>query len=278
MAHLGDDLDNARKFVTSAISDMDLLLTDVRLDHKRAIDILSALKAEAKGMKARGISNAAKAVIEGYQNQHQQPKIDGRLMALYKLVVQYSDGLDEIAPIVTPLSEPTMESSDRTAEHYKIAKMTLTELLPIAGQYAPTLQHLMTIDVTEKPETVPQVSFESLMPEVTDTALRNARGQGKSVSISYAAENLFIENSQVDQVRDELDRIVQRFVKGKIGTPEQRKNAGLPRSGHIDVSAKHGSKGLNISVLCEGETIDFTPARTKSKTIFKPQNLQEVGT
>ena len=156
--------------------------------------------------------------------------------------------------------------------------MTLTELLPIAGQHAPTLQHLMTIDVTEKPEAVPQVSFESLMPEVTDTALRNARGQGKSVSISYAAENLFIENNQVDQVRDELDRIVQRFVKGKIGTPEQRKNAGLPRSGHIDVSAKHGSKGLNISVLCEGETIDFTPARTKSKTIFKPQNLQEVGT
>ena len=278
MAHLGDDLDNARTFVTSAISDMDLLLTDVRLDHKRAIDILSALKAEAKGMKARGISNAAKAVIEGYQNQHQQPKIDGRLMALYKLVVQYSDGLDEIAPIVTPLSDSSIKSNDRTAEHYKIAKMTLTELLPIAGQHAPTLQHLMTIDVTEKPEAVPQVSFESLMPEVTDTALRNARGQGKSVSISYAAENLFIENSQVDQVRDELDRIVQRFVKGKIGTPEQRKNAGLPRSGHIDVSAKHGSKGLNISVLCEGETIDFTPACTKSKTIFKPQNLQEVGT
>ena len=278
MTHLGDDLDNARTFVTSAISDMDLFLTDVRLDHKRAIDILSALKAEAKSMKARGIGNAAKAVIEGYQNQHQQPKIDGRLMALYKLVVQYSDGLDEIAPIVTPFSEPIMETNDRTAEHYKIAKMTLTELLPIAGQHAPTLQHLMTIDVTEKPEAVPQVSFESLMPEVTDTALRNARGQGKSVSISYAAENLFIENSQVDQVRDELDRIVQRFVKGKIGTPEQRKNAGLPRSGHTDVSAKHGSKGLNISVLCEGETIDFTPARTKSKTIFKPQNLQEVGT
>ena len=278
MAHLGDDLDNARKFVTSAISDMDLLLTDVRLDHKRAIEILSALKAEAKSMKARGISNAAKAVIEGYQDQHRQPKIDGRLMALYKLVVQYSDGLDEIAPIVTPLSDSSIKSNDRTAEHYKIAKMTLTELLPIAGQHAPTLQHLMTIDVTEKPETVPQISFESLMPEVNDTALRNARGQGKSVSISYAAENLFIENSQVDQVRDELDRIVQRFVKGKIGTPEQRKNAGLPRSGHIDVSAKHGSKGLNISVLCEGETIDFTPARTKSKTIFKPQNLQEVGT
>jgi len=278
MTHLGDDLDSARKFVTSGISDMDLLLTDVRLDQKRAVVILSKLKTAAKSMNARGISNAAKAVIEGYQDQHQQPKIDGRLMALYKLVVQYSDGLDEIAPVVTPISDSLMDSDDRTAEHYKIAKMTLTELLPTAGQYAPTLEHLMTIDVTEKSEIVPQISFESLMPEVTDTALRNARGQGKSVSISYAAENLFIENSQVDQVRDELDRIVQRFVKGKIGTPEQRKNAGLPRSGHIDVSATHGSKGLNISVLCEGETIDFTPVHSKSKTIFKRQDLQEVGT
>jgi len=44
MTHLGDDLDSARKFVTSGISDMDLLLTDVRLDQKRAVVILSKLR------------------------------------------------------------------------------------------------------------------------------------------------------------------------------------------------------------------------------------------
>ena len=122
----------------------------------------------------------------------------------------------------------------------------------------------------------PQISFESLMPQVTDTALRSARGQGKSVSISYAAENLFIENSQVEQVRDELDRIVDRLLKGKIGTPEQRQNAGLPRSGHIDVSAKDGPSGLNISVLCEGEIVDLKPFN--SRAINTGKGFQEVGT
>jgi len=296
MTHLGDDLEHARIFVTSALSDMDLLLSDLRLDPKRAVKTVTSVRSGAKTMKARGISRAATAVIQSYQNHHQQPKIDGRLMALYKLVVQYNDGLNEITPQIqtpelsTDTSEETLGLNELDLEiidhelAYDQAKATLSELLPLAQNESGTLQRLINLDLSintdlhREPEREPQVSFESLMPEVTDAALRSARGQGKSVSISYAAENLLIENSQVEQVRGELDRIVERLVKGKIGTPQQRQNAGLSRSGHIDVSATQGLKGLNISVICEDETIEFTPRNKGVRTIFKAQGLQEVGT
>ena len=296
MTHLGDDLEHAHIFVTSALSDMDLLLSDLRLDRERALKTVISVQSGAKSMKARGISRAATAVIQSYQDHHQQPKIDGRLMALYKLVVQYNDGLNEITEqIQTPefsagTSAETLELDELDLEiidhelAYDQAKATLSELLPLAQNESGVLERLINLDLSintdlhRELEKEPQVSFESLMPEVTDAALRSARGQGKSVSISYAAENLLIENSQVEQVRGELDRIVERLVKGKIGTPQQRQNAGLSRSGHIDVSAKQGLKGLNISVICEDETIEFTPRNKGARTIFKAQGLQEVGT
>ncbi len=271
MTSLGDDLEQARIFSTSALADMDKLLSDFRLDAERALKTLLNIQIEAKKMQARGIYRAAHSVVESYQNNHKQPKIDGRLMALYKLVAQYSAGLDEIAPIVSSNSEAaSLKLSPAPQVSFDKAKRTLTELLPFAKSHKLPLQRLMNVNLDAPEQTTPQVSFESLMPEITDTALRNARGQGKSVSISYAAEDLYLEDSQVEQVRAELDKIVERLVRNKIATPEQRQNAGLPRSGHIDVSAEKNAKGLDISILCEGETIRIQPRTTPS--------FQEYGT
>lgn len=275
MTSLGDDLEQARIFSTSALADMDKLLSDFRLDTARATKTLLNIQIEAKKMQARGIYRAAHSVVESYQNSHKQPKIDGRLMALYKLVAQYSAGLDEIAPIMnsdTEAASPELSLAPQVT--YNKAKKTLTELLPFAKSHKLSLQRLMNLNLDAPAHTTPQISFESLMPEITDTALRNARGQGKSVSISYAAEHLYLEDSQVEQIRIELDKIVERLVRNKIATPEQRQNAGLPRSGHIDVSAERSAKGLDISVLCEGETIRFQPQQKPVMTA----PMQEVGT
>jgi len=256
MTSLGDDLVQAREFVTIALTNMDMLLSDLRMDHPRAIETVQHLQSGAKKLQARGIYRATGSVIESYQNQHGQPKIDGRLMALYKLVTQYCEGLDEIAPLQTSLrkTEPpqTAASPDILFDR---ARTTLTELLPFAKDDTQSLIRLMELNLDEPAQLLAQTSFESLMPDVTDKALRNARGQGKSVSISYTAENLLLEDSQVEKVRAELDQIVARLVRAKIGTPEQRQSEGLPRSGHIDVCAKQGPKGLDISVLCEDETV-----------------------
>lgn len=272
MTSTGDDLDKACQFAMTTLTDMDLLLSDYRLDSKPAIKTLLAIQVEARKMQARGIYRAAQSVIESYRNQHKQPKIDGRLMILYKLVVQYNEGVEEIMPLL-----PAAPSNDTLRHHarqpsYDEAKAMLRELMPLAGAQRGPLERLMSLGSPAPVVTTPQVSFESLMPEITDSALREARGHDKSVSISYAAEHLFIEDSQVERVRTELSKLIGRLVRHKIQTPEQRQNAGLPRSGHIDVSAAQGKTGLSIAVLCEGETIHIKPYNTSLEV-----PLQEAG-
>lgn len=266
MSPIGDNLTEARDFVTSTMSSMDILISDARLNVALAESTLKDIKSAAKPLQARGIYRAAQSVLECYSSAYSQPKIDGRLMALYKLVAQYGAGLDQIAPVIT---EETLTSRQeaRDARH-ALARDTLIPLIKFAGNTAPALQRLagLSLNLPAKAKE-PQVSFESLMPDVTNSALRAARTQGKSVSVSYAANGLAVADSQVEAVRGQLEDIVTNLVRTRIASPDSRAAKGLPRGGHIDISATETSKGLDISVECDGETL----------TLFPKQALPALG-
>jgi len=281
MTCLGDDLVKAREFVTNAIPDMDMLLSDLRLNQSKAIETVLRLQVGAKEIQARAIYHATQSVVKSYQNQHDQSKIDGRLMGLYKLIAQYAQGLDEIAPLPAAIHSAEQTPDINTNDvKFERAKATLTELLPFAKDEAPRLSRLMSLNLDQPSALTTQISFESFMPEVTDKALRDARAQGKSVSISYSAENLLLEGRQAEQIQAELEQIVGRLVRKKIGTPKQRQNEGRPRSGHIDVCAKQGPEGLDISVLCEDETVHILRPTNFIRKVEnkKPISVMEVGT
>lgn len=258
MNPIGDNLTDARAFVTSTVTSMDILLSDARLNSSLTQSTLKEIQAAAKSLHARGIYRAAQSVLNCYSSTCSQPKIDGRLMALYKLVAQYGEGLDEIAPIVT---EETLASrQDELDARYAAACEALIPLIKFSGETAPALQRLAGLNVDLPTKTAePQVSFESLMPDVTNSALRAARTQGKSVSVSYAADGLAVADSQVEAVRGQLEDIVTQLVRTRIASPNTRAAKGLSRGGHIDISAKETSKGLDISVECDGETVTLFP-------------------
>lgn len=259
MSPIGDNLTEARDFVTSAMSSMDMLLSDARLNTALTQSTLKDIKTTAKSLQARGIYRAAQSVLDCYKSTCSQPKIDGRLMALYKLIAQYGEGLDEIAPIASAVVLGLQ--LDALDARYAAARETLIPLIKFAGgTTAPALQRLagITMDLPAKTKQ-PQISFESLMPDVTNTALRAARTQGKSVSVSYAADGLAVADSQVDAVRGQLEDIVTQLVRTRIASPNTRAAKGLSRGGHIDISAKETSKGLDISVECDGETVTLFP-------------------
>ena len=265
MTPIGDDLVEARDFVTWTMKAMDVLLSDARLNVELAKSTLTDVKRDAKTLHARGISRAAQSVLECYETGGSQPKIDGRLMSLYKLVIQYSEGLDEIAPVVT--AQSLASEQEILDAQYEAARQTLIPLIKFSGDVAPALQRLagLTLDLPAK-KAEPQISFESLMPDVTNSALRAARTQGKSISVSYAADGLSVANSQVESVRGQLEDIVMRLVKTRIASPNKRAAKGLPRGGHIDISAKNTPSGLDISVQCDGETVTLFPKPLKKET------------
>ena len=260
MSPIGDNLTEARDFVTSTMSSMDILLSDARTNIALAQSTLKDIKFAAKPLQARGIYRAAQSVLDCYSSTCSQPKIDGRLMALYKLITQYGAGLDQIAPVMT--TETLAAWQDERDARRALARDTLIPLIKFAGDTAPALQRLagISMDLPAKPKE-PQVSFESLMPDVTNSALRAARTQGKSVSVSYAADGLAVADSQVDAVRGQLEDIVTQLVRTRIASPDSRAAKGLPRGGHIDISATETAKGLDISVECDGETLTLFPKR-----------------
>ena len=258
MTDIGDDLIEARDFVNSTIESMDILLSDARLNVELAQSKLKDIRLDARTLNAKGIARAAQSVLDSYRSGCSQPKIDGRLMALYKLVAQYAQGLDEIAPVI---SEQDLAAQQHNLEtRYQNARETLIPLIKFSGKTAPALQRLAGVNVDVPTKTSdPQVSFESLMPDVTNSALRAARSQGKSVSVSYAADGLSIADSQVEAVRGQLEDIVSHLVRTHIASPNSRLAKGLSRGGHIDISATETSEGLDISVECDGETVTLFP-------------------
>ncbi|WP_026942463.1 ATP-binding protein [Hellea balneolensis] len=269
MLPIGDDLTDARDFVNSTMSALDGLLGGARLDHKLAISSLKDILLDARTLSAKSIARTAQSVLDGYEEGCSQPKIDGRLMSLYKLTLQYAEGLDEIAPEVTlpPIHSNLDESHIEitpiiSAEaQYDAARETLIPLIKFSGGSAPALQRLakLKMDIPIK-TSEPQVSFENLMPSITDIALRTARSQQKSVSVSYAADGLSLADSQVEAVRGQLEDIVMHLVQTHIAKPEARLAKGLSRGGHIDISAAQLPEGLDIQVKCDGETVNISPA------------------
>ncbi len=269
MTDIGDDLIEARDFVNTTTESMDILLSDARLNLELAQKTLRDIRLDARTLHARGISQAAQSALDGYKNGFSQPKIDGRLMALYKLVTQYAEGLDEIAPI---LPEQNIAAQKQSLEsQYATARETLIPLIKFSGDTATALQRLAGVEINIAPQTsAPQVSFESLMPDVTNCALRAARTQGKSVSVSYAADGLTMADSQVDAVRGQLEDIVTHLVNTRIAPPNSRIAKGLSRGGHIDISAQSTSTGLDISIECDGETVTLFPKSTPAPPTTKP--------
>ena len=259
---MGDDLKQARNFIDATMAEMDILLSDARMEREPSEAALTRVQSGAKLMQARGIYRAAQTVLDAYDRAMGQAQIDGRLMALYKLVIQYAEGLDEIAPAaVNEDGMNDIEIIDNSAQdRFDAARDILIPLLPLAGETSPALKFLAGLSA-ELPQTgtPPFVSFESLMPDVTNTALRTARTEGKSVSVSYAADDLSLRSSQVEEVRSQLEQIVERLVKTHIESPEHRTAKGLSRGGHIDITAKDGREGLDISVICDGETVSLFP-------------------
>jgi len=274
MTNIGDDLIEARDFVNSTIESMDILLSDARFNVELAQATLRDIRLDARTLSAKGIARAAQSVLDCYESGYSQPKIDGRLMALYKLVAQYAQGLDELTPVAS--EELVSSQQDNLETQYAKARETLIPLIKFSGNTAPALQRLagVKVETAAKPST-PQVSFESLMPDVTNSALLAARTQGKSVSVSYAADGLTVADSQVEAVRGQLEDIVTRLVRTHIASPNARLAKGLSRGGHIDISAKDTATGLDISVECDGEIVTLFPKT--NETAPKAETLIDMS-
>ncbi|MEP6343894.1 MAG: hypothetical protein ABJ275_11325 [Maricaulaceae bacterium] len=100
------------------------------------------------------------------------------------------------------------------------------------------------------------VEFESLMPELTNFVLTEARHAGKTVSISYAANSVRLGQEVADILRDALIVLTSILVRRSLETQEVRRDRRESGAGHISLTSTLVQGKVHLVVECTGRDID----------------------
>ena len=337
---MGDDLTAARRFSERVQADIGGLIKAVSAAPVPAPHILSgyleSVQSAAKSQHARAIYRGAQTVIDAIDVRAPLPVVQGRVLTLNKLAAQYQAGLEEIAahqpargsdnvgppPFPSPQAAviakrfeqaraallPLMEFAQPGAEAEplkRLANFTQEELAqscaaPAAQDHHTEMLAPPPIALTSSPPV--DVDFETLMPHFTSHALQTARQTKKTVSVSYAAEDVRLCPAQAQALQPVLEHIAQTLVTGVMERPETRQARGESGAGHIAITASMAAlppadtradsshqapqaakKAVSISIDCPGSPLSltaFTPAGhvVSGLTVTPGQNMTDRTT
>lgn len=271
----GDDLAQARRFSNLCQETMSSLMKSTHALPDNTIPMLETIQTQAREMQARAISRTARLAIDDLTASKPHSKGAGSLLALNKLICQYTDGLDELAPEdILPYADPAeLEEKLRALLVLQEAEMnaaqdTAQSLLFLArqGQERESLRALTRLSHFGNDEGhVRKLDpFDVLMPAVTNESLRRARLAKKSVSVSYAADDVLMDPAMTLPLQAAIITICEGLVDRCIEAPLRRKNKGLSGAAHIAITARRRASSFDVLITCEG------PAPGKALLAEKP--------
>ena len=306
---MGDDLTAARRFCDTVRSDISSLMDGVSAQpcasSDALIDSLDNIQSGAKLIHARGIYSAAQRVVNSLAEQASLPKVQGRILSLNKLIFQYEAGLDDIAPrpanlndtgapeledefagerpVVYAVTEPPMPDIDA---RYRAARAVLAPLMAFAqqGHDRDALVKLAKFSDDELPvvaiapadSVAPEIrsntflNFDILMPEFVSRALHEARQTDKTVSVSYAADDVNFDARHLSVLQTLFGHIAKTFVQTVLERPDVRRKRGLSGAGHIALTAVQDFETLTVSIECPGRPIAIKEFFQFNKTSPSP--------
>lgn len=273
---IGDDLIKARDFVDAAQAG----LASLNANDLSASSIRS-IRDGASEMQARGIARSADSVLDGIANAHSQESMHGHIFSLTRLLSQYSDGLEEIAPVQAEVVKIHVDTERPSAKDtllplIKFApapeQRTALQFLAAFGSNSAATSHSADIDC---------VSLETIMPAVTDQILSEARLAGKAVSVSYAVDDISVTETLSADVRVFLTELGTRLVKDALGSPKSREAVGLPASGLVNITVQKDDGRLTLQLECSGHSRDIKPINLESLSALTSRSgifcVKQVG-
>jgi len=94
--------------------------------------------------------------------------------------------------------------------------------------------------------------FNKLRVVIRNTAAET----GKTVTVEFQGEDTELDRNVIESIYDPLVHIVRNAVDHGIEDPQERKEAGKPNVGVIQVAAEHKGNSIEISVSDNGRGID----------------------
>lgn len=243
------------------------------------IRLLEDISGAAREVQARAITLAAGSFLSYLK----QPKssisadhLEHHYHILQNLIGQYVTGYQDLQTqleAIRPYSEPDaidselgrrsalidksavsnllFESDEMTAgpSHQESARI-LTELLPHAPEkWRASLQGLINYRAAENSKPPAQEHLESVITKIADQALGLAHCEGREISLSYQADDIFISHIQADWIEKQLGRALSAIVKRALRH--------RPRGGQISITAHEHQAGIKFHLSDNGRPINI---------------------
>ena len=260
----GDDLVAARRFMNLCHSHMSDMFSGGQLPLDDVVNRLAEIQDHAKLMHARSIYKSAQSVIDNLMGRQSEAECASSVMVLQRLIAQYDHGLSEIAPPSTryfktaktnPVGPEIVSDLTRQIETAK----TLAPLIKFAeAEDRPALVKLVGLAANQGKSNPARRrdAFENILPALTNHWLRNARSQGKSISVSSGVDACLVTVDLLDNIQSVLSDLGSLVISDVVGTPEDREQMGLRRSAHLAVTGRMEGQTMSVLLSCQGEIID----------------------
>ena len=108
---------------------------------------------------------------------------------------------------------------------------------------------------------VPFLNLKSLITQQVDKA---ASALGKTVNVTFFGMDVIMDKIHLDEIKTPLTHILKNAVDHGIESADQRRAAGKPPAGLIEVSVKRRAKNIVVCIKDDGRGIDSAIVRKKA--------------
>lgn len=253
---VGDNLETAREFSDRCLDMLGGLMTGRTEDADKKLKALTAIQDQAATLRARSIRRAASLAIEDFTHSRSAARRSGSLLALNKLVHQYTQGLNQVAPCAELHPVISAQILEQDARDMATARDILAPLRGLAkpGAEKTAISSLLKI-TPESLRSAPQDPadhFDVIMPGITSESLRKARHSKKSVSVSYATDDIFLDRELSTVLETALTALCVGLVERSVEVPLRRQNQGLSGTAHIAITARRKTGTFDLIITSEG--------------------------
>jgi two-component system chemotaxis sensor kinase CheA len=91
------------------------------------------------------------------------------------------------------------------------------------------------------------------------------RDTGKSIELATRGEATELDKTIIERLADPLIHVIRNAADHGLETPDQRRAAGKPETGHIVLSARHSGAEVVVTVSDDGRGIDRERVRAKAE-------------
>lgn len=152
---------------------------------------------------------------------------------------------------------------------------------PVMGEFGEAVHSLTRISegIQRRIMQTRMVAIGPLFQRFRRSVRDMCRATGKSVELCLHGEATELDKRMVDELVDPLTHMVRNSVDHGIETPEERRKAGKPETGKLELDAFHRGRHICIQVRDDGKGLDLEKIRQKivERELATDAQVEQMG-